>query len=282
MVISLEKALSLEVPIRQGFISSFEPGVLEPMQEFTGIALHQHASLAIDLCRLGDIADCRAVHIYTDGSAVLDTRASWAAVLVGITAQGSHILLGTLQGVVNDHHHCRSFAPCRLSAASAEVLAIFWSLAWLFFTKFTGAAAVHSDSQFAIAVAASTSRAQHMPAISELTAALASFIQQQQCTLCFNWVKAHAGHPWNEFADSLAGAVADQQQLSTRLPQVATLHSELRVQAPLDAAVPATAHLPFLQVQPSIMVEQEGKRFGGGPPGLALTSDSYLPMLGPS
>ena len=77
-----------------------------------------------------------------------------------------------------------------------------------FFTKFTGAAAVHSDSQFAIAVAASTSRAQHMPAISELTAALASFIQQQQCTLCFNWVKAHAGHPWSEFADSLAGAVA--------------------------------------------------------------------------
>ena len=135
-----------------------------------------------------------------------------------------------------------------------------------FFTKFTGAAAVHSDSQFAIAVASSTSRAQHMPAISELTAALASFIQQQQqqCALCFNWVKAHAGRPWNEFADSFAGAVADQQQLSTRLPQVATLHSELRVQAPLDAAVPATARLPFLQVQPSIMVEQEGRKIRRG------------------
>ena len=159
---------------------------------------------------------------------------------------------------------------------------MFWALALLFYTKFTGAAAVHSESQFAIAVASSTSRAQHMPAISELTAALASFIQQQQCTLCFNWAKAHAGRPWNEFPDSLAGAVADQQQHSTRLPQVSTSHSELRVQAPLDAAVPATAHLPFLQVQPSIMVEQEGKKIRWGPPSLVLTSNSYPPMLGPS
>ena len=74
VVLPLEKALSLEVPIEQGIISSFEPGVLEPMQEFNGIALHKHASLAIDLCSLGHIASCRAVHTYTDGSAEMTSE----------------------------------------------------------------------------------------------------------------------------------------------------------------------------------------------------------------
>jgi len=148
-----------------------------------------------------------AIVVYTDGSVrpylrVPGARASWAFVAVERKCPADHIAGSILEWdageVATDVADPAFIGAERHTVNTGELTAVYWALSWLHRRK-EKSATVYTDSQYA------------RRAVRGINAAISNGdLVQRVRGVCIGtayrvlWVKAHAGHRWNELADRFA------------------------------------------------------------------------------
>ena len=146
------------------------------------------------------------LHLYTDGSFFADTgKAGWAVVAMAYHGQKWH-WGGYMSGQLYPAGHQKHCGQTVVNPHTAELVAL--AHAAIVAVQAQGACVtIHYDAESAAAVAAGTaaSHGQHtlMSALHGMR-----YLADNLCTLRFEHVSAHQGHPWNEAADTAAKAAA--------------------------------------------------------------------------
>ena len=172
--------------------------------------VHPNTLVALALCApISSMPMPRDLHIYTDGSAKSE-ETGWAAVIVQLSpGSGSVAVVGAFGGRVIVDPDCVEFVGAsELTSRAAELTAIIWSLRWLvahWDSVSCLQATLHFDSTTAGFAASGDWSAGHDTIALKarhLAQAAEAFLGPQR--LLWKHVSAHCGHPWNEFADTIA------------------------------------------------------------------------------
>jgi ribonuclease HI len=168
--------------------------------EFPLEDLHPFAAMAIRITPGPPCGPIDVMYLFTDGSYPeegAEQAPAWAMVVVSRTGDSYHFH-GVLADIVR-----RTFPEIPdVDANVCELAAIAWAIAWLIAARPAARAIIQSDSLLAIGAAAATSRTKYH-GMQALCADLL-LVARQHMTIDLHHVKAHAGHPWNELADSVA------------------------------------------------------------------------------
>ena len=197
------------------------------------IRFHESTVAALTLARPSeDMPLPRHLHLYTDGSEKAEDT-GWAAAIVQWDSAASAVaFLGAFGGKVElgETSRCYVGATAR-DSRNAELTALLWSMMWLIgqWASFSVcSASLHFDSTTA-GFAANGHWSTGQDGLAQKARHLA-----QACETCCSmgpWehVKAHAGHPWNECADTIAEAMccnAAPTVCQPRLPDGVELGAE--------------------------------------------------------
>ena len=163
------------------------------------------ACLSLDAPPSGEIDHCE---IYTDG-AFEQGRSAWAFVVIGYI-QRSPLLIGWARGPVVLPEASPWVGADEHSALNGERTALFWALAWSLQFGSNLPCQVFVDSLVALR---QTNGVYGSAADSVIAHACRALAQAADSlggvrSVCFQHVRAHKGHPYNELADTLAGAYA--------------------------------------------------------------------------
>eukprot|EP00439_Symbiodinium_sp_Y106_P048541 s310_g6.t1 len=158
-----------------------------------------------------------AMQIYVDGSFELSStgavRSGWSlCVLCRIS--GEWQWAGFLAATAGSGNSCTLQDPVR-SAFETELAALVHALTWC--VAHPCPAAIFYDSESAGGIASGMASPQRPSALSTAAAALLHLLTVQRRPPAFSHVRAHTGHPLNEFCDAVAKASA-KALLSTALP----------------------------------------------------------------
>ena len=175
--------------------------------------LHPFAKLALASSRGQDVDHVVRYHIFTDGSArrsqAKEKRAAWAFHIVCESGYGTDKVFHRLgyTGALLDS----SLLDCQLDALDAEAMALVAVADWLLSVKHPMAFTIHFDAQavghgtFGISnVVCETAAPRTLQRAARAVLAIA---QARHPGLLGVHVKAHAGQPDNEIADSIAHAI---------------------------------------------------------------------------
>ena len=150
----------------------------------------------------------RAFHIYTDGSHA-DEDTTWAVVVLAQTDQGTLFRLGHFAGrvVVGNGALHQHLGAESCSSYTAELSALAWASMFLLQLPVCPASSIHYDALSAGMCAQGEWQGQSEQQLLAVTRALLDMVRFRT-ELGLHHVKAHTGHPWNEYADRAAAGAA--------------------------------------------------------------------------
>ena len=207
-------------------------------------SLHPHASLALQCAAAGALVSDGMLHIYTDG-ACRRGKAAWAFVVLQQRWHNGYEFyhrIGFAAGASNDQ-----LEACEVTALNAEATAIIAVAEFLLSLGDLSERHIqcHFDAQSVGwgAFGRSNCCTLYGEQSNRQRAArlLISLVQRRAGSLEGRHVHAHDGHPWNEFVDSVAGAVTEGWQPA----RGAQLRSQYLLQHPLR-------EWAWMQIQPDI------------------------------
>ena len=200
-------------------VAGLWPKLARPWPEFSlsfdcfQLRLHANTLSALRLAApLSVMPSDRQLHIYTDGSEK-EGQTGWAVVIMQWEAQRSNVaVLGAFGGrVVLDAGSCNFVGTSNQDARSAELTALIWGMLWLIAhwpAVCVVSATFHFDSVTAgFAACGRWDPGQDQLAHKARQLSQACEVCDAMCPVYWEHVKAHAGHPWNELADSAAEAM---------------------------------------------------------------------------
>ena len=141
--------------------------------------------------------------VYTDGSAG-GGSAAWAAVVLAVAPSGRQRLAGAAAGIIDDEA-ARRFGITERDNIAAECIAALYALAIVWAAGATQAV-LNYDCTLVGGIMDETMGVRPLPLVASLMRALTTVIGAN-ADLSHRHVAAHTMHPWNEMADSIAGAV---------------------------------------------------------------------------
>ena len=224
----LDFPLGTEIPWASGLCHSTE-----------GLDLHPFTRLALELCPPTLCTSLRTVHVYTDGS-FLEAKvhegeyhpssAAWSFVALGELSDGSFTFIGYLTGDViletDPRWETAGIGATRADPLTAERCALYWAVAWGHHLATTASSAnppslcFHFDC-LAAGWDASGAHGPTLDSMSALAIALRALAIRLATKVLVDYrhIHGHCGHPWNEFADTIARSRAKKQ-----IPDCTPLH----------------------------------------------------------
>ena len=174
-----------------------------------GLSLHPRTQAAISahVARDHPLSQISRIDVYTDGS-FNGSISSWA--FAALASQRSGVfLLAWARGTVALQGEALSIGATEHSAVNGERSALFWAVAWLLSIDPQIQRVIHSDCLVAVG---QTNGRYGSAAQAPITVACRSLAQVLETlggftTSSVQHIKGHAGHPYNELVDTLAGAI---------------------------------------------------------------------------
>ena len=183
--------------------------------------VHVNAEITYDwtnLLKEEDKPRVTNVDVYTDGSFTKrrgterldeETMETWAfAAIAQIEGESDYRFVGFTGGVVKEGW---TTALGKQGSQRAETVAAVKAMQWWLKWKQKGTLTVHIDNKAVQGAAAGENSMRERTMLRTLRG-ICHYINAEDEDARFMWVKAHAGHPWNELADSVATAMAKRKE----------------------------------------------------------------------
>ena len=201
--------VSLDTPLPADEVAAFLSCVWElPHYIPDGVKLHtatQQAFQSFVPYDVGYHAGISSIAVFTDGS-FGSGSSSWAFVAIAESPAGS-FLLAWARGKVRMLGQEGFIGASEHSALSAERSAVFWAVAWLLGVNPVIPYTLHCDCVVAAFQASGKFGASAQSAFATACRSLVQVLETRgsfsSTSICH--VRGHQGHPYNEFADTLAG-----------------------------------------------------------------------------
>ena len=147
--------------------------------------------------------------LFSDGG-LNDGTVTWGFVVIATTVRGCFLRIGHCCGCVpfspDDSHNGHFLGALEPTSFSAELSGIAWSLRWCMQQFIKVPCSIYCDNESAVGCVAGRYAAGSDTRLVSLCATLVSIVRTHK-GISIHHIKGHAGHPWNEYADSINTAL---------------------------------------------------------------------------